>query len=150
MPCFSLIKYKKQIMSYKNQQNISRRRSVVPACRARRYANGEVRGLRCGAARMSIHVLPAGYLLAAACCWLGGSEPKALKERGGETQPGPPPLPCIKAKNPSHNRKVHHFLSPIIQSCIEIRAGKLIYWLLADRPTHMCCSTNLEAPTTAW
>jgi hypothetical protein len=55
-------------MSYKNQQNISRRRSVVPACRARRYANGEVRGLRCGAARMSIHVLPAGYLLAAACC----------------------------------------------------------------------------------
>jgi hypothetical protein len=31
------------------------------------------------------------------------------------------------AKNPSHNRKVHLFLSPTIQSCIEIRASTLIY-----------------------
>jgi hypothetical protein len=28
---------------------------------------------------------------------------------------------------PSHNRKVHLFLSPVVQSCIEIRADTLIY-----------------------
>jgi hypothetical protein len=52
-------------------------------------------------------------------------------------------------KNPSHNRKVHLFSSPTVQPCIEIRASTLIYWSLADRPTHMCCGTNLEAATTA-
>jgi hypothetical protein len=56
---------------------------------------------------------------------------------------------ALHAKNPSHNQKVHLFLSPTVQSCIEIRASTLIYWLLADRPTHMCCGTNLEAATTA-
>jgi hypothetical protein len=31
------------------------------------------------------------------------------------------------SKNPSHNRKVHFFLSPTVQSCIEIHASTLIY-----------------------
>jgi hypothetical protein len=31
------------------------------------------------------------------------------------------------SKNPSHNRKVHLFLSPTVQSCIEIHASTLIY-----------------------
>jgi hypothetical protein len=32
-----------------------------------------------------------------------------------------------KSKNPSHNRKVHLFLFPTVESCIEIRANTLIY-----------------------
>jgi hypothetical protein len=43
-----------------------------------------------------------------------------------------------RTKNPSHNRKVHLLLSPTVQSCIDC-------WLIVP----VCCSTNLEAATTA-
>jgi hypothetical protein len=33
----------------------------------------------------------------------------------------------VTPKNPSHNRKMHLFLSPTVQLCIEIRASTLIY-----------------------